>query len=1344
MNFQENILSFLDLLDLDEEVIDSRLKSIMARKEFSNKHLIFSEVTLQDETVEVSDDTRAILILKVADSILHTVLKHNKQLYLPFLELSVESILKSLNEKLKIHFLNSTVPAVFASVTGFNILDLIWNYIEQLKGEDRSIALKVLSSLSDYFLPTSDSDGIVLFESNIVNQSQFWHTILYGLLSTDLLLRKLSVYLAKRALDYVNTLKTNVIVESEGNILFQWLHNKSDSLKLMWDNYFILIDSLEEKQSNIVLPSLKIFSSLKDMGHWLNCALNIGLKHDNTQVRLKCIQYRLETKLNSQPEAVTLLEALNDINNYANSYEIEVLKTKFRSYIKDETVFMYIFTSIPTIQWSPVPFYYISSILANKDLENSIKLTGHQTSTTIINILKIPCNNVSLRKAAHINIAYFTAHCCTGLHWRDYANIHLLLPLLYQTSSYLDDPFVSLIKDMVRKEDKESFCEFLLETHLNINFGLLYFLHHKEDLSIYIEILLEKFKKIDDISSRQYSDKRDCLHDVIYLTQLIRKLNTIEHAALDTLNVVILAKFKTVLFYILNLLLSNTILSLKDIILVNDGLYTISNAKNIEHLKEDLLQLYKASLLFIKDKNVALENVVLCLHIMHSLTNSAILLSNYKHEMLALENLLVIIENFKSKQSMGKLRNAFYEKSCEIVFTMLDQKEIDIEKHADHLVKYIEVVLDCGGYGCLRLCLKILVMTLPYVIAKSNININLGQLVFRMWKEIEELKSNNQYTPCIEEFVNLITHEQLLKIPDYNNTVILYCKKIIDFSAVKVTPLYYLISKLNNIVFTKDYGHVIYILSEVLMYSPVPRKDQRITENLMVEVLQEPRYGFDRAKFGSHFNFEIQYLSVLALSKIKDLEILSTIEKFIRNKIDDVFKNKTRYHGHSQAHRLLLAGIQHLLLISLMKVDHLNTSMETLNWCIELLGKLPHQISVRICLEWYIALHLDIMEIGLDDELLRNLYDVPLTSKLLVLYWTVKPLITRKKDSNSRGFEFVMDFLLSHTMGQMFNTRLHAQYLAAKLYSISYIFAPKYPFIMTVIKRTLGESENEKNYMKMKNDYFANDFDIIQDLTPSFVYYFLPRYCDADNNETVDINFVRNTLKEINSNITVKLPSTSFHKEWISSYKKDDEVFSLKLNKNEGNKILEEEDVSGTIQKKYVPWRNMTDVYAYEMEKKKENKSELIVVASLIDKLPNLGGMARTSEVFGVKTYVVDSLRHLQDKQFQSLSVSAERWIDVEEVRPGPPLKQYLMAKKSEGYSVVAAEQTSTSVKLQDFQFPVKTLLLLGHEKEGIPCDLLPMMDYCVEIPQQGFVRSLNVHVTAAIFVWEYARQNIL
>lgn len=33
------------------------------------------------------------------------------------------------------------------------------------------------------------------------------------------------------------------------------------------------------------------------------------------------------------------------------------------------------------------------------------------------------------------------------------------------------------------------------------------------------------------------------------------------------------------------------------------------------------------------------------------------------------------------------------------------------------------------------------------------------------------------------------------------------------------------------------------------------------------------------------------------------------------------------------------------------------------------------------------------------------------------------------------------------------------------------------------------------------------------------------------------------------------------------------------------------------------------------------------------------------------------------------------------------------------------------------------------------------MLDGCVEIPQYGIVRSLNVHVSGAICIWEYTKQ---
>ena len=89
-------------------------------------------------------------------------------------------------------------------------------------------------------------------------------------------------------------------------------------------------------------------------------------------------------------------------------------------------------------------------------------------------------------------------------------------------------------------------------------------------------------------------------------------------------------------------------------------------------------------------------------------------------------------------------------------------------------------------------------------------------------------------------------------------------------------------------------------------------------------------------------------------------------------------------------------------------------------------------------------------------------------------------------------------------------------------------------------------------------------------------------------------------------------------------------------------------------------------------------------------------------------------------------------------------LLQWLRSRKEEGYYVVGLEQTSSSVSLGTFTFPDRpTVLLLGKEKEGIPVEFLQVVDQCLEIPQLGIIRSLNVHVSGAIAIWEHTRQNI-
>jgi tRNA guanosine-2'-O-methyltransferase len=60
-------------------------------------------------------------------------------------------------------------------------------------------------------------------------------------------------------------------------------------------------------------------------------------------------------------------------------------------------------------------------------------------------------------------------------------------------------------------------------------------------------------------------------------------------------------------------------------------------------------------------------------------------------------------------------------------------------------------------------------------------------------------------------------------------------------------------------------------------------------------------------------------------------------------------------------------------------------------------------------------------------------------------------------------------------------------------------------------------------------------------------------------------------------------------------------------------------------------------------------KQNLIVCATLIDKVPNLGGLARTCEIFAVDRLVVPDLQITKMDNFKNLCVGAGDWIEIEE-----------------------------------------------------------------------------------------------
>ncbi|XP_066904609.1 probable methyltransferase TARBP1 isoform X4 [Halyomorpha halys] len=330
--------------------------------------------------------------------------------------------------------------------------------------------------------------------------------------------------------------------------------------------------------------------------------------------------------------------------------------------------------------------------------------------------------------------------------------------------------------------------------------------------------------------------------------------------------------------------------------------------------------------------------------------------------------------------------------------------------------------------------------------------------------------------------------------------------------------------------------------------------------------------------------------------------------------------------------------------------------------------------------------------------------------------------------NENKFIEQCVEHILPWCMSQNFNIRLYAQILLGKLWNLCPELSTKYHCIS---KNQWKMYEHEGNMLvnakKMENDFYFRVFHPINHFTLQTIYWDLPRLSNICVEEWIHPDILRKY-----SDLCIQNVSEDHNKSLTSCISP---VWIIKNSANSDDKI------DGTnIQKKFLPTQAMFESHGENIN---TQKGGLILVASLVDKAANLGGLARTCEVFAAKELVVSNLDVTKEKEFISLSMTAEKHLRISEVK-SYNLAEYLKSMKKMGYILIGAEQTTGSVSLTSYHFPEQCVLLLGSEKEGIPPNLLPLLEDYIEIPQLGLVRSLNVHVTGAIFLWEYSKQHSL
>lgn len=85
------------------------------------------------------------------------------------------------------------------------------------------------------------------------------------------------------------------------------------------------------------------------------------------------------------------------------------------------------------------------------------------------------------------------------------------------------------------------------------------------------------------------------------------------------------------------------------------------------------------------------------------------------------------------------------------------------------------------------------------------------------------------------------------------------------------------------------------------------------------------------------------------------------------------------------------------------------------------------------------------------------------------------------------------------------------------------------------------------------------------------------------------------------------------------------------------------------------------------------DRNEIIMCASLIDKIPNIAGLSRTAEIFNASSLVINNNRYLASDEFKSIAVTSEKWLPIYQVVE-KDLLNYLYYQKSNGYKILGLE----------------------------------------------------------------------
>jgi len=148
-----------------------------------------------------------------------------------------------------------------------------------------------------------------------------------------------------------------------------------------------------------------------------------------------------------------------------------------------------------------------------------------------------------------------------------------------------------------------------------------------------------------------------------------------------------------------------------------------------------------------------------------------------------------------------------------------------------------------------------------------------------------------------------------------------------------------------------------------------------------------------------------------------------------------------------------------------------------------------------------------------------------------------------------------------------------------------------------------------------------------------------------------------------------------------------------------------------------------------------KDKKKLYLMAHNIRSLFNVGSLFRTGDGAGIDKIILSGYTGSPPRrEISKVALGAENTVPFE--KTDHPI-DYIKNLKKRGFTIVALETAPRSKSMYKYKPKFPMVLLIGHEKRGLPPEILEISDQIIKIPMRGQKRSLNVAVATGVALYQ-------